>query len=85
MQDINEIITQMAQEGYSAKEIAKAVDMNPGNVHTRLHRLGIRLGRGSVCREAAAYSRAHGIEETIIKFNIRRETLHMARSKYKGE
>ena len=85
MAGINETITQMAQEGHCAKEIAQATGMNPGAIHTRLHRLGIRLGRGSVCREAAAYSRAHGIEETIIKFNIRRETLHMARSKYKGE
>lgn len=85
MSDTNETITQMAQDGHSAKEIAQAVGMTPGAIHTRLHRLGIRLGRGTICREAAEYSRAHGIEETLTKFGIRRETLYMARCKYKGE
>ena len=65
MLDTNETIKQMVQEGHSAKEIAQAVGMTPGAIHTRLHRLGIRLGKGTLCREAAEYSRAHGIEETL--------------------
>lgn len=82
MNKTNELITKMALEGSSAKDIAKATGLNPGAVYTRLSRLGLRLKKGTKCRDAAEYSRIHGIDETLAKFNISREVLHMARSKY---
>ena len=83
MREINAIITQMAQEGMKAKDIAKATGLSPNATYTRLSRLGLCLKKGTKCKDAAAYSREHGIEAALEKFNISREVLHMARSKYK--
>ena len=75
----------MAQDGYKAKDIAKATGISPNAVHTRLSRLGLRLKRGTKCREVAAYSVEHGVDAACEKFGVTKNYVYTMRNKYNGE
>ena len=72
----------MAEDGYKAKDIAKATGISPNAVHTRLSRLGVHLKKGTKCREVAAYSVEHGVDAACEKFGVKKNFIYQMRSKY---
>lgn len=80
--NITEIITQMAQDGFKAKDIAKVTGLTPNAVHTRLSRLGLHLKKGTKCREVAEYSAKHGVDAACEKFGVNKNFIYQMRSKY---
>lgn len=79
------MIAKMFHSGDSVAMIAAKLKMSKCAIYMTLYRLGIKT-RGTKCRDAAAHSFKHGIEDAIKKFKITREALHTYRNIYgKGE
>lgn len=68
--------------GLKVHELAQKHTTTKGNIYMILYREGIRLGRGSICKEAAEYSEAHGVQEAADKFGMKREAIYSYRMKY---
>ena len=69
-------------EGEKVHEIAQQFGASKAAVYMALYRSGVRVGRGDVCRQAAEYSRIHGVQEAALKFGMKREAVYNYRRKY---
>lgn len=72
-------------EGAKIHEIAQKFGTSKAAVYMALYREGVRVSRGSKCREAASYSKTHTVRETSEKFEIKKEAIYHYRRVYRNE
>ena len=82
MLDKDEVV-KLFNEGKKIHELAEMFRTTKGAVYMALYREGVRVSRGSKCREAAIYSKTHTVRETSEKFGMKREAVYNYRRKYK--
>ena len=79
------VVKTLFLEGAKIHEIAQKFGASKAAVYMALYREGIRVSRGSKCREAAIYSKTHGVREASEKFGMKKEAIYNYRRLYKGE
>ena len=76
-------VVKLFNEGKKIHELAEMFNTTKGAVYMALYRSGVHVGRGDTCRQAAEYSRIHGVQEAALKFGMKKEAVYNYRRKYK--
>ncbi len=79
------VVKALFLEGVKIHEIAQNFVASKAAVYMALYREGVRVSRGSKCREAAIYSKTHGVLAASEKFRIKKEAIYHYRRVYRNE
>ena len=80
-----EQVLALFSEGKKTHEIAQALQISKGSVYMIIYRSGLKVGKGEKCKQAAIYSKTHGVLAASEKFGIKKEAIYHYRRVYRNE